>query len=397
MNAYDGIPTRWNRKILEPLAPLDRIPFTMTTEKLDFITIRGFRSIADVSTLELRQLNVLIGANGSGKSNFLAAFSMLREILEGRLKDWVMQKGGANRVLHFGSKTTPGMTFHLSFSDSINAYEITLGVNSEDQLYPTQEAVYYWDREKHPRPFRDALASRAGGFEAGISDRALGLIGNYVRQHLSSWVTYHFHDTSPLAPLRKNAPIHDNAALRTDGSNLPAFLYLLQQQQPASYTAIRQAIQRVAPFFDDFVLEPAKLAPDTIRLQWRHKGTNDFFDVASLSDGTLRFIALATLLLQPQSLLPRIILIDEPELGLHPSAIVLLGSLVRIASRYAQVILSTQSSQLLDQFNPEDVLVAERAGQATTIRRLDGSRLGKWLEDYSLGQLWEKNELGGRP
>ena len=379
------------------MAPIDRNPFTMTTEKLDFISIRGFRSLADISRLELRQLNVLIGANGSGKSNFLAAFSMLREILEGRLQDYVMRQGGANRVLHFGAKTTPRMSFQLSFADKENQYELTLAVNSVNQLYPQQETVYYWDQKNYPKPVGNTLSSIAGGLEAGISDPTLGRIGGYVRHHLSAWVTYHFHDTSPLAPLRQNAQLNDNAALRTDGANLPAFLYLLQRKHPVAYATIRQAIQRVTPFFDDFVLEPLRLQPDTIRLQWRHKGSDNYFDVASLSDGTLRFMALATLLLQPAALLPDIILIDEPELGLHPAAIALLGSLIRIASKHTQVILSTQSSLFLDQFQPEDVIVAERDGQATTLRRLDASPLGEWLEDYSLGQLWEKNELGGRP
>jgi len=369
----------------------------MNQEKLDFITVRGFRSLADLDCLELRQVNVLIGANGSGKSNFLEAFSMLREILEGRLQDYVMRQGGANRVLHFGAKVTPNLSFHLSFSDRTNQYELMLGVNKENKLYPSKEAVYYWDRDTYPRPYRDPLTSCAGGFEAGISDRALDRIGKYVQRHLRAWVTYHFHDTSHQAPLRQNASIDDNAALRPDGANLPAFLYLLRQRHPASYNAIREAVGRVAPFFDDFVLEPQRLNPDFIRLEWKHKSSDDYFDVASLSDGTLRFIALATLLLQPPLLLPSIVLIDEPELGLHPSAIVLLGSLVRIAAQNAQVILSTQSSQFLDQFQPEDVLVAERNGNATSMHRLDPRLLGEWLEDYSLGQLWEKNELGGRP
>jgi predicted ATPase len=157
------------------------------------------------------------------------------------------------------------------------------------------------------------------------------------------------------------------------------------------------AVQRVAPFFDDFRLEPTRLNEDKIRLEWQHKGTNDYFDASSLSDGSLRFIALATLLLQPEKFLPSLILVDEPELGLHPYAITLLGSLVRQVDRRTQVIISTQSPQLLDQFDPEDVLVAERIEGGTRFTRLDSGRLAKWLEDYSLGQLWEKNELGGRP
>lgn len=370
----------------------------MTTEMLDAITIRGFRSIASIEELELRPLNVLIGANGSGKSNFLEAFTFLREIREARLQDYVARQGGADRILHFGADATPQLDLELLFAidDALkNTYRLSLGSTADDRLYPADEWVGFWDPETHPEPYEDQLHAR--GLEARISDPSLTKTAGWVRFRLGMWTTYHFHDTSTNAPLRKTAHLNDNRSLRPDGSNLAAFLYLLRERHPESYHSIQRVIQRVTPFFDDFVLEPLALRPDSIRLEWRHKGSDKYFDVASLSDGTLRFIALATLLLQPQELRPPIILIDEPELGLHPAAIALVGSLIRIASKDAQVILSTQSSLFLDEFEPQDVLVAERVGMATQIRRLEPEPLKAWLEDYSLGQLWEKNELGGRP
>jgi predicted ATPase len=191
--------------------------------------------------------------------------------------------------------------------------------------------------------------------------------------------------------------VDDNRFLRPDGANLAAFLYYLHLKRPDSYSLIRRTIQRVAPFFEDFVLEPLRLNEKMIQLEWRHVGSEDYFDASSLSDGTLRFMALATLFLQPEELRPSIILVDEPELGLHPYAITLLASLVKQASVNSQVILSTQSSLLLDHFEPEDVLVAERVNGSTQIRRLEPEPLKVWLDDYSLGQLWEKNEIGGRP
>ena len=197
--------------------------------------------------------------------------------------------------------------------------------------------------------------------------------------------------------MRKTAQVNDNQYLRPNGSNLPAFLYLLKEKYPDSYRLITGAIRRVAPYFEDFALEPDRLNEETIRLEWRHKGSDQYFGPSSLSDGTLRFIVLATLLLQPPELRPSVILVDEPELGLHPAAIEMLASLVRQASTSSQVVLSTQSSLLLDHFSPEQVLVAEREKGATNLRRLDPDRLQEWLVDYSLGQLWEKNELGGRP
>lgn len=195
--------------------------------------------------------------------------------------------------------------------------------------------------------------------------------------------------------MRKTAKVDDNRFLRSDGANLPAILYLLREKCASSYHLIVRTVQQVAPFFDDFLLQPRGLESTDIRLEWRHKKSDQYFDASSLSDGTLRFIALATLFLQPEEFRPSIILVDEPELGLHPFAIEVLAALVRQASVSTQVIVSTQSSLLLDHFQPEDVLVADRVDGGTQLRRLEPEPLAKWLEDYSLGQLWEKNEIGG--
>jgi predicted ATPase len=197
--------------------------------------------------------------------------------------------------------------------------------------------------------------------------------------------------------LRKTASLNDNRSLREDASNLAAFLYLLSQRYQESYELIRKTVQQVAPFFDDFQLAPLALNPDTIKLEWRHKRSDQYFDASAFSDGTLRFIALATVFLQPVESRPSVILVDEPELGLHPYAIELLAALMQQASHETQIIAATQSSLLLDHFEPEDILVADRVDGATTIKRLEPEPLAEWLEDYSLGQLWEKGELEGRP
>lgn len=197
--------------------------------------------------------------------------------------------------------------------------------------------------------------------------------------------------------MRKTVKVDDNRFLRPDGANLAAFLYYLRERHEASYRLIQRTIRLVAPFFDDLALAPLALKPEDIKLEWRHKGSDQYFDASSLSDGTLRFIALATLFLQPAELCPSLILVDEPELGLHPYAIEVLASLIRQASVTTQVIVSTQSSLLLDHFAPEDVLVADLVDGGTQLKRLESTELTRWLEDYSLGQLWEKNELGGQP
>lgn len=365
--------------------------------ELDSITIHGFKSIAVIDNLKLRPINVIIGANGSGKSNFIGVFSFLHAVREANLQDYVARAGGADSVLHFGSKTTENLRIHLSFQGGRNQYRIELIPTDSDELVPSSERVYFWDKDRFPdgTPFAEKLP-RAGK-EAAIKEPQGSKVAGYVQRRLASWRVYHLHDTSSTSPLKKTADVHDNRILRPDGSNLAAFLYLLREQHPGSYDLIRRTVQRVAPFFDDFRVEPQQLNPDKIRLEWKHKHSDAFFDASSLSDGTLRFMALATLFLQPEGLRPSVILVDEPELGLHPYAITLLASLVKQAAVTTQVILSSQSPLLLDHFEPEDVLVADRVKGGTCLSRLEPQQLAEWLEEYSLGQLWEKNELGGRP
>ncbi len=363
--------------------------------ELDSITVQGFKSIASIEELKLGAVNVVIGPNGSGKSNFIGVFSFLHAIRKGHLQEYVIKAGGAERVLHFGSKVTEELHLHISFQGGVNEYDIKFQPLGADQLYPSSETVYFWDKKKYPKPYSNGLSPV--GKEAAISTSKVGKIGDYVRSHLDRWRLYHFHDTSSSSPMKKTADVNDNRYLRPDGSNLAAFLYFLREKHETSYSLIRRTVQRVAPFFDDFQLAPQQLNTDKILLEWKHKGSDAYFDASSLSDGTLRFIALTTLFLQPDSYRPSLILVDEPELGLHPYAITMLASLIKQASPRTQVIVSTQSPLLLDHFQPEEVLVADRIEGGTRLTRLDPFKLEQWLEDYSLGQLWEKNELGGRP
>ena len=358
---------------------------------LDHVTVQGFRSIKFIEKLGLRPLTVLIGANGSGKSNFIGVFSFLNALREGRLKEYVVRAGGADKVLHYGSRVTEHLEIHISVLGGRAKYWIKLVPTGADELVPLSEFI---DAENFGRgPIRSA------GNEAGIRREVHTSVP--LRAHVEALFDgrriYHFHDTGENSPMKKTADVYDNRYLRSDGSNLAAFLYLLRERHRDDYDTVIQVIQQAAPFFRDFDLQPENLNPHKIRLQWRHTGTDSYFDASSLSDGTLRFIALATLFLQPEEYRPVVILVDEPELGLHPYAIALLASLMKRASTGTQVVVSTQSSFLLDYFEPEDVIVAERDDGATKLERLDSRRLKSWLEDYSLGQLWEKNELGGRP
>ena len=331
------------------------------------ISIEGFKSIERIQDLPLRPINVLIGANGSGKSNFIGAFSLLQAERDNAVGEYVERSGGADRILHFGSKVTDKLRVVVNFSG--NAwFELALVVAEDDRVLVTSRV-----------PF--------GG----------RLLTQLMRDQLQRFRVYHFHDTGPTSPMKRTADIHDNRYLREDGSNLAALLYRLLHKEQASYDMIVRTVRLVTPFFDDFVLEPLALNEDKIRLQWRHRGSDAYFATSSLSDGSLRFMALATLLLQPAKLQPSVILLDEPELGLHPYAISIFCSLVKQCSADKQIVLATQSPLVVDHFEPEDMLVADRVDGRTELTRLEPDRLAKWLQDYSLGELWQKNELGGRP
>ena len=371
---------------------------------LESISIKGFKSIRDVD-VELRDINVLIGANGSGKSNFLEALTFLQAIhSEGpagimreneALRLYVARAGGANRLLHFGSQKTEAMEVHIQFQDPINQYRITLVAADTDTLLIGHATASYSLMPSKEFTIEDRFLPHDN--EVDIGESGMNKLDNEFSKVVSNWRLYHFHDTSRSAPMKKTAHLHDNRYLRPDGSNLAAFLYLLREKHEFEYGFIQKTVRMVAPFFDEFVLEPMALNEDTIRLEWKHKGTDAYFDVSSLSDGTLRFIALATLLQQPKELRPSVILLDEPELGMHPLGITLLAAMVNSASVDTQVILATQSPMLLDYFEPEEVVVADRVDGATEFTRFTSEGLAVWLENYSIGELWEMNDLGGRP
>lgn len=372
----------------------------MVSEKwLKSLTLHGFKSIRELKDLRLGPLNVLIGANGAGKSNLLSFFRMLNAAMAGGLQSFVRTQGGANALLHHGRKRTQQISASMEFDvdGGTNTYAFSLEGVPPDNLVFKEEVVSHT-----PQGGRARENNLGGGHSESLLRSMVpeDTTVKTVKWNLDRWRFYHFHDTSAAAPIKQTATLHDNRFLRADGANLPAFLYMLRERHPAHYERIRDTVRMVAPFFDDFILEPSELNPNVIQLEWRELGSDTAFFAHHLSDGTLRFIALTTLLLQPTALrnLPRLVVIDEPELGLHPYAITLLASMLRTASNHFQIVVSTQSVSLLDELDdPSSVVVVERDGGQSSFRRLDPAALEDWLEEYSLGELWMKNVLGGRP
>ncbi|HEX9732321.1 MAG TPA: AAA family ATPase [Thermoanaerobaculia bacterium] len=360
---------------------------------LDRIRVAGFKSIRD-QELELKRLNVLIGANGAGKSNLIAVFQLLHQIANERLQLFVGTSGGADRMLHFGRKVTEEMRLQFTFGS--NAYHCVLVPTTEDALVFGEETEFFYGRG-YSDPYDSFLGS--GHKETLLYEEPRRTkrksIGYYVLAAFKSWRINHFHDTGDTAKIKLTGDLDDNRFLRHDAGNLAAFLYLLQETKRDCYHNIVDVVKMVAPFFGGFNLQPDRLNPKKIKLEWHESGSDSYFDAQALSDGTLRFICMVTLLLQPE--LPSTILLDEPELGLHPYAISVLADLLRSASERTQIIVSTQSVTLVNQLSPEDVIVVDRVKGESIFRRPSSEEISSWLDDYALGDLWEKNVLGGRP
>lgn len=355
------------------------------------IEIKGYKSIK-VLDLDLNDINILLGGNGVGKSNFISIFSLVRNIYNQNFQNYVQKKGGANSILHFGSKVTKEINIIIHFrsqNNNENKFLITLEAG-QDSLFikSTKTAFNSYGRWKTTEYENNILESKFSTINTGQAF--------WVNDRLKEFDVYHFHDTGDSSPIKAMSNIHDNYRLKRDGSNLAAFLFYLKTKEPQHFKRIELTIRSIAPFFDSFILEPNRLNDQNIQLEWREKGYPEtYFNAYHLSDGTLRFICLATLLMQPHP--PQTIIIDEPELGLHPVAINKLAALIRKASDKTQIILSTQSINLIDNFDPEDIVVTDRKEDGSAFKRLKTEDLNQWLDDYTLGDLWGQNKLGAQP
>lgn len=356
------------------------------------ITIQGYKSIKD-QTVDLSPINILIGGNGIGKSNFISVFSLLKNLFDHNLQTYVISKGGADILLYMGRKVTDRILIDLYFSKregiAYNRFIAKL-VEVHDRLFIESVKTAYnpdniWIEQLHES------SKWESSFKSNHYRQAF-----YVNSLMKGFEVYHFHDTGDKSPMKGSCDINDNSFLRCDGSNLAAFLYYLKEKHPKHFARIEHTVASISPFFDSFNLMPDRINEQRIKLEWKQKGAGDtYFNEYQLSDGTLRFICLTTLLLQPD--LPETIIIDEPELGLHPTAINKLAALVRKASEKAQIIIATQSVNLIDNFKPDDIIVANKENNASVFKRLNPKELEAWLEDYSLGEIVEQNIIDGLP
>ena len=352
-------------------------------------------------SVELGDITVLIGANGSGKSNFVDLIRLIEWMMRGDLQLFLGRSGGASTLLHNGPKTTEKIELTVVAPSPDSRFktveaQFQMGWSADDTLFLShqefgvrrEQADYEFVGQMKSTSARECILARDLQFED--ENPAPGLL----REVLSTWRVYHFQDTSAQAGIRRASDVSSGLSLRETGENLAAFLLNLRENHREYYERIVAVIASVAPYFRDFQLVPVG---ERVSLRWRSKTSEYEFGPHQLSDGTLRFMALASLLLQPEETLPSLMVLDEPELGLHPYALSIFSGLVRSASTRCQIVVATQSPALLDLFDPEDVRVVEQEDGSSKIRRLDPEILKVWLEEYSLSELWERNQLGGRP
>lgn len=361
---------------------------------IDKITIQGFKSIKALEDFELRSLNVIVGANGAGKSNLISFFKLLRALIDGNLNRYVRDSGGAGDMLFNGRKATSKMRFVTRFGS--RGFRFDLVATPSNGCAIEDEARYYNGGLVNWWELGDSEDGKSKMVEEVKKDKTDAGYSRPVYEAICSWQIYHFHDTSATATMRGYEIVQDNATLRADASNIGPFLLKLKREHQQTYEQIVDVIKLVAPFFADFVLEPWKSGEkEEVNISWYQQGSDYPMQPYHLSDGSIRFICLATALLQPK--LPSTIVIDEPELGLHPAAIVILAELIQSAAAQTQVIVATQSPALIDQFAINDIVVVNRKQGASSFERLQEKDFNQWLEDYSIGELWAKNVITGGP
>jgi len=366
--------------------------------RLDAITIKGFKTIRELVDFRPGSLTVLIGPNGAGKSNFISFFRVLKSMALDpfSLQRHVGQQGGASKLLHDGPAITREIEVRLGLHSDAGEidYEFRLAFAAGD--------AFIFDDERY-RMSREEEPGEASWQTLGAGDQGSQLLdfstsddtADAIIKALLRMSAFQFHDTSETSRMRTKADVTFGNLFMPDGANIAAVLHYLKRKEGNCYRRIVETLRLILPFFSDFFLEPDH---DFLLLAWRERDSDQIFHGSQAADGMLRAIALVTLLLLPDKIRPNLLIIDEPELGLHPYAINVIGGLIRAVSEKVQVIVATQSTAFVDCFEPEDIVVVEREGRESTFRRLQNTEdLQEWLREYSLSELWEKNVIGGRP
>ena len=373
----------------------------MSATMIESVRVRGFRSLADVEFSAMPRATVMIGANGSGKSNVIRFFEMLNWMIgERRLGEFVARNGGADDQLHGGARRTPRMEAEITLRNNagLNRYKFALFHAHPDRFLFGDESFSFDMCDVDVQAEWQHLGSghaEARIVKATIFAPYISQTARVISDLFRACAVYQFHDTSDTSNFKINWDAGDDSILRRDGGNLPALLRRLEREDAQRYEMICRQIGRILPGFDRFDIREAY---GKVALRWRAKRSDKTFGAHLTSDGSLRFFALATLLNLPSDMLPDIVMLDEPELGLHPAAVELVGGMVQSLAAERQVIVATQSPQLVSAFDLDEIFTLDLRDGETIARKLSADDYQTWLEDgFTAGQLWQKNLLGGRP
>lgn len=393
----------------------------LTPNKLSHLHVTGFRSFLD-QEIELRNLNVLIGSNGSGKSSLLDLFEILSRAGQQQLNNAIAERGGIDAVLTWDKPTalfvlmrfaptgffieeTHGVDFELLATKQGIGYRIVREIVTKLPALRVLEMTDGRGTAQNMLTGGSGLQSPPNGGEltlAQIRDAQSYPTPDKVRRYLSNIAVYRGFDTYTGAPIRDAAFIGTQYAdlpptrLMDGGDNLTSVLYLMKNdpKYQDAFEEYESALRRAFPAFQELRFPPAGGQGKTI-LSWKVSTTKRLVEASVLSDGMLRFMCLLAALYDPEP--PSLLCIDEPEAGLHPQLLRLLASVIRGASERIQIIITTHSADLLSYLKtPEAVMVVESKNGISELQRLDEERLKGWLEEYTLGELWEQGELGGR-
>jgi len=365
-------------------------------ESIKSISIKGFKSISNLKDFELRPMNVLIGPNAAGKSNLLSFFNLLNWSFKSnpQLQLYVQTKGGANSILFDGANTTTEIVGQFVFEQPASNFEYLMQLDyaSPDRLVYSQEKYRIITESRKSSGW---IHFGAGHLESKLCeiDRAGDRDARLILKALRKMSMYQFHNTSFTSRMRQRWPRYDNNLLKEDGANIAPFLFKMKNKYPDYYNKIINTIRMIYPDFDEFVFDESR----NILLQWREQGSDYIFASHQASDGTLRMFALVTLLSQPIQMLPNLLVIDEPELGLHPYAINIIGGLMKSVSVHKQILIATQSGAFADQFEVDDIIIVDKIDRTSIFSRKTKAELVNWLDKYSLSELWNANIIGGRP
>ena len=351
------------------------------------LTIEGFKSIYSLKAFKLTPINIFIGANGAGKSNLISFFKLMKEMREGRLGFYSRKQGGANKLFYFGTKHTEKIQIQL-VNDESNQSDLTFSLYPDANNGIIADEYQLTVKGTGKQVIYDGII-----FDHNVFEKLDSVVQDYLNDFFDYQV-YHFHDTGETSKMKVLQQYNDNLFFKPNAENIAPYLFMLKKNYPASYQEIVNVISLVLPFFGGFIFRDNE---SNIELEWYQKHYNDTpLNAHALSDGSLRFICLAVLLLQPIEKMPGTILIDEPELGLHPTAISILAELITtVAAQGIQVIIGTQSPELLNEFEIDNIIAVKNKNGHSEFSRLNKEDYTAFLDEYTTGDLWVRNIIQG--